>query len=177
MKTSRTLHSDGEIERARRACLENPEAKKIKENVLKDADYWVTKSQEDLRQLLPVPEVYRAFDVSTRGCPVHGKDVYKFGTYPWILDREKPFVIKCPVGGEEYPDNDFFAYYKTGMKDKSLLTGKYVDDGHGWVSPDGEKYWLVGYACHWGWRNIWIEAVKHLAQTYILTGERKYAEK
>ena len=177
LKISRTLHSDEEIQRARKACLENEDAKKIKEDIMKDADYWVAKSEEELRQLLPGPEVYRAFDVSTRGCPVHGKDVYKFGTYPWILDREKPFVIKCPVGGEEYPSNDYFAYYKTGMKDKSLLTGKYADDSHGWIALDGEKYWFVAYACHWAWRNFWVDAVKHLAQAYILTGERKYAEK
>jgi hypothetical protein len=37
-KTSRTLHSDEEIGRARKACLNNADAKKIKDKVLEDAD-------------------------------------------------------------------------------------------------------------------------------------------
>ncbi|MBN1901527.1 heparinase II/III family protein [Candidatus Sumerlaeota bacterium] len=175
LKTSRTLLSDEEIARARKACVDNEDAKKIKDKILENADYWMTKSEDELRQLLPGPEVPRAFNVSSKGCPIHGKEIYKHGTYPWILDKERPFVIKCPIGGEEYPDNDFARYHKSGMKDRSLLTGKYIDEGRGWVGPDGEKYWMVAYACHWNWSKHWIPAVQNLAQAYVLTGDGKYA--
>jgi len=134
---------------------------------------------EQLKQMIPTAEVPRAFNVGTAGCPVHGKKVYaKGGTYPWVTDPNRPFKIKCPVGGEWYPSNDFYAYFRGGMKDRSLLTGPYADDGWGWVGPNGERYWLVGYACHWGsWRRFALNGLDSLAQAYLLTGDRRYAHK
>ena len=177
LKTERTLLTAEQIERAREACASEPEAAKIRDRILKAAKYWVEKSDDYLRELLPGGEVPRAFNVSAHGCPIHGDAIYKYGTYPWKLDRDKPFAITCPVGGEEYPSNDFVEYYRTGMKDEGLLTGDYADDGWGWKAPNGEKYWMVGYACQWAWIKFWVPAVKHLAQAYILTGERQYAHK
>lgn len=177
LKTERVLLTDEQIQMARRACESDQDAADIRDKIVEIADYWADKSDEYLRELLPGGEVPRAFNVSAKGCPVHGTEIYKHGTYPWILDREKPFVVKCPIGGEEYPSNDFAAYRETGMKDKSLLTGDYADSGRGYVSPEGEKYWFVGYACHWNWSRNWRTAVNYLARAYVLTGDRKYARK
>ncbi len=177
LKTSRVLLSDEQIRRARQLCRTDTAATKIKDAIVQHAAYWAEKTDKQLRELLPGGEVPRAFNVSTEGCPVHGKQVYQFGTYPWKLDRDRPFVVICPVGGETYPSNDFAAYYHTGMKDRSLLVGKYVDDGWGWLSPEGKRSWLVGYACHWAWRKYWLPAVDQLARAYVLTGDRKYARK
>ncbi|HNT36237.1 MAG TPA: hypothetical protein PKH07_14730, partial [bacterium] len=93
------------------------------------------------------------------------------------MDRERPFVVKCPVGGEEYPSNDFAAFRRSGMKDRSLLTGEYADDGRGWMGPNGVKYWFVGYACHWMWGKHWKPAVVQLSRSHLLTGDPKYARK
>lgn len=134
-------------------------------------------SDQRLHDLLPDYRVPRAFDVSALGCPVHGATIYRHGTYPWKLDREHPFTITCPEGGEHYPSNDFEAYYRSGMKDPQLLTGPYSDSGRGWVAPDGQRYWLVAYACHWNWMKNWIPAVVTLSEAYILTGNPLYAHK
>jgi len=177
LKTSRILLTDEQIARARKLCQTDEGAVALLKQTVEQAEYWTAKADEQLHQLLPDGRVPRAFNVSTGGCPVHGKDIYKHGTYPWKLDRERPFTIICPVGGERYPSNDFEAYYRSGMKDESLLTGPYADPGRGWVSPGGEKYWLVGYACHWNWQKTWLPAVTTLSQAYVLTGDRLYARK
>jgi len=177
LKTARTLLTDEQVARARQLCETIEEAAAQRKKVVRKSDYWVKMSDEQLRERLPDSRVPRAFNVSTEGCPQHGKAVYKSGTYPWKLDRDQPFTIICPVGGERYPSNDFDAYYRSGMKDKSLLTGPHADPGRGWVAPNGEKYWLVGYACHWNWQQTWLPAVNNLSRAYLLTGDRKYARK
>jgi hypothetical protein len=177
LKTSRTLTTDAQIARARKLCETDENARRIRDRLIAASAYWIAQSDEALRALLPDGRVPRAFNVSTEGCPVHRKAIYKHGTYPWKLDRDHPFTIICPIGGERYPSNDFEAYYRSGFRDASVLTGPYADSGRGWVSPDGEKYWLVGYACHWHWMKTWLPAVTTLSQTYMLTGEPVYARK
>jgi len=177
LKTSRVLLNDGQIGRARRLCEEDENAKALKHRIVDDAAYWVAKFDQELHDLLPDCRVPRAFEVSTEGCPVHGKAIYRHGFYPWKLDREHPFTIICPEGGERYPSNDFDTYYRSGMKDKGLLTGPYADAGRGWVAADGGRYWLVAYACHWNWRDTWLPVVTTLSQAYILTGDPHCARK
>ena len=174
-KTVRSLLTDAQIARARALCRDDPSAGVVREAIVEQADSWTNTTADEIRALLPGGEVPRAFNVSARGCPVHGTEIYRHGTYPWKLDRDRPFVVICPIGGEEYPSNDFAAYRRSGMTDASLLTGPYADAGRGWIAPDGEKYWFVGYACHWNWRRHWLPAVTSLAQAYVLTGERAYA--
>lgn len=177
LKSSRVLLNDDQISKARRLCKEDANAKAVREKILKDCEYWLAKSDQELHDLLPDYRVTRDFDVSANGCPVHGTAVYRHGTYPWKLDRERPFTITCPLGGEVYPSNDFEAYYRLGMTNRTLLTGPYPDDGRGWVAPDGRKYWLVAYACHWNWMKTWLPAVDTLSQAYVLTGDLRYAHK
>ncbi len=177
LKTSRVLLTDEQIARARPLCDENESAKALRAKLLKDSAYWLAKSDQELHDLLPDYRVPRAFDTSVRGCPVHGNTIYRHGTYPWKLDRDRPFTLICPEGGETYPSNDFEAYYRGGMTDKSLLTGPYADSGRGWVAPDGEKFWLVAHACHWNWAKTWLPAVTTLSEAYILTGDPRYARK
>jgi hypothetical protein len=176
-KASRVLLSDEQIQRARERCRTDADAKKILEAIVGSAEYWVEQPDQELHDRLPDSRVPRAFNVSAEGCPVHGKEIYCFGFYPWRLDREHPFTITCPIGGETYPSNDFEAYYRSGMADDTLLNGEYADPGRGWVSPSGEKYWLVGYACHWNWQKTWLPAVTALSRAYVLTGDRRYARK
>lgn len=177
LKTARTLYSDEQITRARELTRTRPDARAVLAKILRAARPWLSFSNDELRRLLPDSRVPRAFEVSTEGCPKHGKTIYRHGTYPWKVDASRAFVVTCPVGGEQYPSNDFRAFYEGGMKDRGLLTGPYADDGRGWVSPGGEKYWFVAYACHGKWKQHWIPAILTLSQAYILTGERAYAEK
>lgn len=176
-KTSRSLLTDEQIERARVLCRTNKQAERVYRGIIDSAQPWLAFSDEQLRAMLPDSRVPRAFDLSVHGCPVHGEAIFRYGTYPWKLDPKHPFSVVCPVGHERYPSNDFQAYYLGGMKDRSLLTGPYADDGWGWTSPTGEKYWFVAYACHHAWMSSWRPAVTALSQAYVLTGQRVYAQK
>ncbi len=137
-KHSRSLTTDAELGQIRRNIEQYPKAKEIADKVIKAADEWVARSDQYIWDFIPTPDVPRAFNSSFEGCPVHGMEYFKHGNYSWIMDPfGNPWKIKCPVGGEEYPSNDFTAYYKT--KDKSLLTGDYPDDGWGWRKEEPRR--------------------------------------
>jgi hypothetical protein len=113
------------------------------------------------------------------GCPVHGVEVFRVGGgfYPWVCSSENPWQVKCPVGGETYPSNDFGAYLKSGMKDKSLLTGPYADDGTGWVDAKGNRFFFAGY---WLFHQRWYDVLKGISgftDAYFATGNEEYAHK
>ncbi len=99
------------------------------------------------------------------------------------MDPKLPFKVKCPIGGEVYPSNDYAAYYHSGFKDKSTLTGPYVDDGWGWTAPDGQKYWFVAHANHLVWQGPGLDSrcitngLRSLGRAYQLTGDKLYAHK
>ncbi|HID06542.1 MAG TPA: hypothetical protein EYP10_05275, partial [Armatimonadetes bacterium] len=177
LKTKRTLHTDDEIALARKRCRETEGGQRLLQRILRAVERWMKKSDEEIMWLIPNANVPRAFNVSVRGCPIHGKAIYRHGTYPWRLSFDEPFKIICPIGGEKYPDNDFFAFYRSDFRDKRHLQGRFIDDGWGWVSSDGERYWFVGYACHWWWLRFVIPGVLNLSRAYVLTGDRRYAHK
>lgn len=182
LKTRRMLWSDEEIAVARANTEKFPSARDLKQKIVEEADKWVAWSDEALRDLVTSAEVPRAFDLVTAGCPVHGKAIHeKGGTYPWIIDPKIPFKVKCPIGGEQYPSNDYETYYKSGFKIKKGWNTQYVDDGWGWVNPaNGERYWFVAHANHWTWyggTNSVTGALLNLNRAYVLTGDKKYAHK
>lgn len=176
-KRSRSLTSDDEIRQIRENIARYPAAKAIADDIIAKANKWVDKPDRVLWEMIPPADIPRAFNSSFDGCPVHGKEYFKYGNYSWKMDIwNRPWKLKCPVGGEEYPSNDFWAYYKT--KDRSLLTGDYPDDGWGWRKPgDKYKHWFVAYYCHWLWMNHLLPAVTNLSIAYQITGDEKYARK
>jgi len=178
LKTERTLHTDAAIAQARENIKKYPRAKALLEEIQKAADYWVGWKDEDLVALITDSRVPRAFDVTSGGCPVCGNKAHeKFGTYPWIVDPKAPFKIKCPVDGTVFPTNDYEAYYRSGFKAKVGWDTKYVDDGWGWVSPSGEKFWFVAFYNHWLWHGKLVPGLHALSQAYVLTGDKRYAHK
>src|SRR5690606_10058581 len=72
LKTKRTLFTDAEISLAQRNISKYPEAKAIKDRVVSAAEPWLEWSDEDLLKLMPDARVPRGFDLSVKGCPVHG---------------------------------------------------------------------------------------------------------
>lgn len=118
-------------------------------------------TDEELWDYVPPASLRRAvFLGSTEaGCPIHGKEVFRVGGgfYPWLYSGDKPWQVRCPVGGETYPSNDFGAYLRSGMKDRSLLTGDYPDDGTGWVDAKGNRYFFVGY---WVFHQRWYDVLR-----------------
>jgi hypothetical protein len=113
------------------------------------------------------------------GCPVHGQELFRVGGgfYPWICSDDKPWQVKCPVGGETYPSNDFAAYLRSGRQDKSLLTGDYPDDGGGWVDANGRRFFFVGYwVFHQRWYDV-LKAITALSDAYFVTGNEQFARR
>lgn len=138
-------------------------------------------TDEELWDYVPPASLRRAvFLGSTEiGCPVHGKELFRVGGgfYPWLYSGDKPWQVKCPVGGETYPSNDFGAYMKGGMKDQALLTGDYPDDGAGWVDAKGNRFFFVG---HWVFWQRWYDVLKGITgftDSYFATGDERYAHK
>ena len=177
LKTDRVLFSDDEIQLARDNVAKYPAAKKLADGIVAAADAMLALPDQQVRDLIPTADVPRAFNVGTAGCPDCGKKIYrKGGTYPWIIDLEKPFKVQCPVCKELFPDNDFEAYYRSGFQDKQFLEGEYADNGWGWEGPD-DKYWFVGYANHWTLHRHIVPGLGDLYRAYLLTGDVRYAHK
>jgi hypothetical protein len=174
-KTSRVLLTEAQIAHARSLAQTDRVAGAVRDHYVNAADFWLTKSDDQIRRLIPPASVPRAFNVGTAGCPVHGTKIYEHGTYPWILDPTKPYVVECPIGHETYPPNDFMANLENDFADADR-DAKYFDDGWGWVGPpDDHKYWFVAYACQWHWYRKVLPDVHGLSRAYVLTGEDEYA--
>jgi len=176
-KRVRSLTSDAEVRQIRASISQYPRAKEIADKIVREADEWVARPDHLPWEMIPPSDIPRAFNSSFDGCPVHGTGYFKHGNYSWKMDPfGKPWKLVCPVGGEEYPSNDFMAYYKT--RDRSLLTGDFPDDGWGWLKPgDEKKHWFAAYYCHWLWLNYIVPSVDKLALAYQVTGDEKYARK
>jgi hypothetical protein len=177
-KKTIALFTPEQIQSARHRLAHEEPARQAVQDVLQMAQQWVQFSDDYLRETIPPPQVPRAFNISFSGCPVCGRETFKYGNYGFETPLEKPWKVICPNCKSEFPSNDFGAFLKSGMKDRSLLTGDYPDDGWGWKKPGEEKkYWFVAYYCHWHWMRHIIPAVHNLARAYLLTGDSRYAHK
>ncbi len=177
-KKTTALFTGEQIQRARQRITHEQPARQAVQDILRMAQEWSQFSDEYLRETIPPPQVPRAFNISFSGCPVCGRETFRYGNYGFETPLEKPWKVICPNCKSEFPSNDFGAFLKSGLKDRSLLTGDYPDDGWGWKKPGEEKkYWFVAYYCHWHWMRHIIPAVHNLARAYLLTGDRLYAHK
>lgn len=138
---------------------------------------WVEKSDEWFWQMMPNTTIQRCTTVGNdnfanpkAGCPIHGQEIYKVNAYyPWIVDVEGlPYKLKCPIGGETYPSNDFRA--------GDLTSGDYPDDGSGWVH-DGKTYHFIGLYSHYAYNTMLQPAIRSFGHAYLATGDRRYAHK
>jgi hypothetical protein len=129
-------------------------AQQERDKIVARADRWVQYPDERLQHLVPPLEVARTNTLHSSGCPVHGEEIMKApgGKRGWQMSFDEPYKVQCPVGGEKYPSNDFWAYLQGGCQDKSTLGdrlrshGEYVDDGWGCQVPGHEKkFWFAGF--------------------------------
>ena len=140
-------------------------------NPFTGANSFVNKSNDELFAMPPPITLPRKFDYnSTAFCPVHGADIRRYsGYYPWLLDFDNhPYKVKCPVGGELYPSNDFAAGDMTG--------GEFPDDGSGFTADD-RTYSFISYYAHSVY-NAWITPGIHaMGMAYLLTDDARYGHK
>ena len=176
LKTGSMIYSDSLVSLAKENIQQYAWAKTIRDSMLQRADKWFSLTDDELITLMPDARVPRAFDLSVTGCPVHGEAVFNnSGWYPWTVDLKRPFQVICPIDGQVFPSNDYAAYYKSDFEDKNDWNTDYTDDGWGWLSPDGERYWFVAYANHWIWYGHIVPGILDLARAYMLTGDKRYA--
>jgi oligo-alginate lyase len=176
------LLTSDQITLARQRVAEDTAARKMADSVCAEATNWLERDDEFIRDFLPEAGVPRTWTVNyTTGCPVHGSGPEGNRGYAQGGWRHDPFVdrwkVTCAIGGETYPSNDFGAFYRTGMQDRSLLTGPHADDGWGWQGKETPyRHWFVAYCCEHIWQVV-VSGLTSLSQAYLLTGEAKYAHK
>lgn len=139
----------------------------------KSSGGWLAASDEQIWAMQPDSTIPRWHWTNIQfGCPQHGKDIYSRGAYyPWKMDSSMPWrwKIRCPVGGEEYPSNDFAAGDMTG--------GPLADDGIGGGCLRGEnKYGFIAELAQFYCRRMMMVA-PDCARSYVATGDRAYVHK
>ncbi|MBM4044484.1 MAG: hypothetical protein FJ279_05165 [Planctomycetes bacterium] len=134
---------------------------------------WLDVSDDAIWAMQPDSTIPRWHWVNIQfGCPVHGQEIYKKQAYyPWIKDTSVPYKwkIKCPVGGELYPSNDF------GKGD--FTSGEFPDDGIGGGHiRDGKHYGFIAELCQ-----IYCHTMQSVAPAcadqYVATGDIRYVHK
>jgi hypothetical protein len=127
--------------------------KPIADTLLKEADTWAAKSDEDLIKLIPAPGACFAYGFS--GCPICGQTMGTWGSTGCML--EDPGHITCPKG-HRLPDE------------------QHPDPGTGWRDKTGKIFYFVG-AYNSFISETLLQATSDLVHAYALTGEEKYANK
>ncbi|WP_020580020.1 heparinase II/III domain-containing protein [Actinopolymorpha alba] len=208
-KSAPTFYTAPKISAVRHNVATFEWARALRDDAVAKADLLLAKGDEWIWNLVTTQALPRSHDVNTRlGSPVSGTDIYEFGNYPWTGDPLRdPWKIVDPAvdpgGGlpRKFPTNDFAAYYRSGIDaqgnfvperaDRSLLVNVLypergptwgVDDGYGWIDPDGNRWTFVAYYNHWfqwlnelGGQGLVGTGVKAFRDAFLYTGELKYA--
>jgi hypothetical protein len=174
-----------DLERGHRNIATRAWARAAADRIIKDADWWLARSDEAIWRLIPEGNPRALCPSFEKGCPIHGGARYTFKA-----TLEQPYRWTCGKGGEAWYD---------GAVVTNPGTGKQVtvrDDGHGWVAPDGfpnagrryyfiaaYRYFLLGklfsgpYEPDGGSAYQGGTPVVQLALAYAVTGDRRYAHK
>ncbi len=159
-KRSRSFYTDEKLKILNKNMMEFDWAKQEKERVVKAADMYLQVGVDFLLTYVTQQNLPRSYSVNEmKGCPVCGREVDRFGNYPYLADPlNRPFKLMCPACLNVFPSNDFNSYYKSGLDEtgcfryekadpKYLINELYpdkpsdwcVDSGYGWVDPEGIK--------------------------------------
>ena len=163
-----------------RTCLQaNAEHEPWVQTAIREAEsaarWWREQSDDALWGLMFTPALHRAWMVWSEGyCPSCRQSV---PMYNWKHDAfHHPWKMQCPHCGERFPQNDFGAYYRSGLDadgwfdaaraDRSLLFnaghpdpadpqhGFGVDGGDGW-SAEGHRWRFIGaYLIYGQWKTL-----------------------
>jgi hypothetical protein len=145
---------------------------------------WLEMTDDEIWSLQPDSTIPRWHWVNiSNGCPVHGGDIYHGRDfYPWRDELDKPirtyssavlpyaWKIKCPVGEELYPSNDFGNF--------DFTSGDFPDDGigGGYIAPDGKHYGFIAETAQ-SYAHKMLNVAPACAQSYLATGNIEYVHK
>ncbi len=196
------------ITNLRANCDKYDWARQLRNKAIEKASIWLAKDDEELWALIPGQDLPRCIDVTLDrltkgpkilGCLKCGKDVFKYGNYPYEPDFEnKPWKLTCPSCKSVFPTNDFAKFYKSAIDehglfdpakgDRTLLFNtdhpdandplhKFgVDDGFGYIDQNGRSHKFVGYYT-WKYWNYINSGLAALADAFLYTGEEHYSRK
>ena len=134
---------------------------------------WLNLTDEQIWDLQPDCTIPRYHFVSLQhGCPVHGIEVYqKKAYYPWSFDMHIPhrWKLTCPIGGEEYPSNDF--------ANGDMTSGDFPDDGFGGACEyQGNKHRFIAVICQ-VYCSYALVVAPECANGYMATDDMEYVHK
>ncbi|MFP3902907.1 MAG: hypothetical protein ACLFWB_01575, partial [Armatimonadota bacterium] len=179
-KSARTYYDETTMAAVREKIATHDWAKSQVDAVVQSAQWYTEKSDQQLWDLVPPPEQLRAINVCHAvGCPYCGDEVVKKGGhYPWILDRDDPYKVQCPVCKRKFPENDFHPWNTAGRNAEPESGHPITDKGVGWADEEGHRYYFVPYFLYWQrWRRDIIGGMNTLGRAYLLTGDTIYAHK
>jgi hypothetical protein len=179
------IYNREDVGRARKNMERLPWAREMAEEILKDADFWASFSDELLYAMVPTQHPLALTVAQYHGCPVHGGNRSTLEG-----DLLRPYQWRCNLGGE---------WWYSGKTVKNPGTGEEIqmkDDGDGWIAPEGfpnagTTYYFTGayrcwvlyrlfsspYAPQTGEGHQGRPAAQVMALAYALTGEERYAHK
>lgn len=197
-KTQSVFFSRAARARAAANAKTYPWAAEIRRDAVAAAERWLRMSDEELWQQMFGPRITRSHMVWSSGyCPACRRPV---PMYDWKIDAwASPWKTQCPHCNQQFPTNDFAAYYRSGLDekrvfdpqraDRSLLFNAQhpnpsdplhrfgVDDGEGYLQ-DGHRWRFIGaYLLYGQWTQRIETGFRNLARAYSITGDRRYAHK
>lgn len=196
MKTKSTFFGQKMRETVRENVTNLDWARKMQEEVCRDAETLLTMSDDEIWALMIPHTIHRSWMVWSDGyCPDCGQDVRM---YFWRHDPDKhPWKVACPHCGSLFPKNDFKRFLESGMDEKgnysrdradeSILYNEEepdgerrnfgVDDGDGYC--EGGKRWrfIGNYLIYSRWKQQIVGGLKALSTAYFYTGDMRYAHK
>lgn len=211
VKQASTYYTPERIAAARRNIENFSWARQIRDRAVSYADRIVDQGDEWLWSLVTSQGLPRSINVNYElGSPVTGRDVYQLGFYPFRIDQwNMPWKIVDPLAEQRglpyiFPTNDFAAFYRSALDehgnfdrergDRSLLVNELypemgpdwgVDDGFGYIDPDGNRWTFIAYYNHYGLWWTGVSSIGAIAQIYnslltlrdsfVYTGDLRYA--
>ncbi|MES2378844.1 MAG: heparinase II/III family protein [Bacteroidota bacterium] len=119
------FYTKDKITNLRANCDKYQWAAKTRATVIARANTWLTKSDDELWDMVPGQDLPRCIDVTFDrlttgpkflGCLNCGNKIQRYGTYPYNPDFvNKPWKLTCPSCGAVFPTNDFGKYYQSGI--------------------------------------------------------------
>jgi hypothetical protein len=179
-KTERTYYDRDVMAEMREKIAQHDWAQAQVDALKSAAEWYLARSDQDTWDFVPPPEQLRAINVCiAHDCPFCGDEITrKAGHYPWIMDRDNPFKVTCPVCGRTFPDNDFEPWNTEGLDGTPESGEAIIDKGLGWIGPDDRRYYFVAYYIFWQrWCKDIIGGMSTLGRAYLVTGDPVYARK
>lgn len=199
VKTRSTYYTDAKVRAARENISTYLWAQEVRDTAVAQADALVAMGDEWAWSQVTTQGLPRSYAVNqTLGSPLTGRDIYKYGNYPWQADiYGRPWKMVDPSSGYVFPTNDFWAFYQSaldgyGKFDRARGDSQYlvntlypergsswgVEDGYGWIDASGGKWTFAAYYNHWfAWYGpkALVNHLNVLRDAYLFTGDLVYA--